>query len=89
MGILFFWLELLWRAAPHLLYANLLSLSKEVRKMIERFKTLDKLDTFPEEVQHEINEYEGMGRELVHVEHIHVYRHTNLIPLSIHTNNLL
>lgn len=38
--------------------------------MIERFKTLDKLDTFPEEVQHEINEYEGMGRELVYVEHI-------------------
>lgn len=38
--------------------------------MIERFTDLEKIDTFPEEVQHEINEYEGMGRELVYVEHI-------------------
>jgi hypothetical protein len=38
--------------------------------MVERFTDLEKIDTFPEEVQHEINEYEGMGRELVYVEHI-------------------
>jgi hypothetical protein len=38
--------------------------------MIERFTDLEKIGTFPEEVQHEINEYEGMGRELVYVEHI-------------------
>lgn len=38
--------------------------------MVKRFTDLEKIDTFPEEVQHEINEYEGMGRELVYVEHI-------------------
>lgn len=38
--------------------------------MVERFTDLEKIDAFPEEVQHEINEYEGMGRELVYVEHI-------------------
>lgn len=38
--------------------------------MVERFVTLDKMGEWPEEVQHEINEYEGMGRELVYVENI-------------------
>lgn len=38
--------------------------------MLERYTDLSKLSTFPEEVQREINEYEGMGRELVYVEHI-------------------
>ncbi len=37
--------------------------------MLERFTDLSKLSTFPEEVQHEITEYEGMGRELVSIEH--------------------
>ena len=38
--------------------------------MIERFTDLSKLDTFPEEVQKEIRQYEDYGRELVYVEHI-------------------
>jgi hypothetical protein len=38
--------------------------------MVKRFTDLEKIGTFPEEVQHEINEYEGMGRELVYVERI-------------------
>lgn len=38
--------------------------------MLEKFTNLAHMGEWPEEVQHEINEYEGMGRELVHVEHI-------------------
>jgi len=38
--------------------------------MLERFTDLSKLDTFPEEVQKEIRQYEEYGRELVYVEHI-------------------
>jgi hypothetical protein len=38
--------------------------------MLERFTDLSKLDTFPEEVQQEIRQYEDYGRELVYVEHI-------------------
>jgi hypothetical protein len=37
--------------------------------MIERFESLEHMAEWPEEVRHEIMEYEGMDRELVIVEH--------------------